>query len=108
MRKLAIFTAVTALGVIGPVSPGAAYHGDDVADQCGDASPGGGDISALSVISRADPSGRDGVITPWANQGSLIWGKTSAPYALPPTSTAAARPTAPMYWIFVVVLDRYI
>lgn len=63
MRKLVILTAVTALGVLGLASPGAAYHGVDVADECGDASPGGVDISALSVLSRADPSGRDGAIT---------------------------------------------
>lgn len=63
MRKPVTLTAVTALALMALTSPGAAYHGDDVADQCGDASPGGGDISAMSVISRADPSGRDGVIT---------------------------------------------
>lgn len=63
MGKLATLTAVTALAVIGLASPGAAYHGAEAADECGDASPGGADISALSITSRADPSGRDGVIT---------------------------------------------
>ncbi len=63
MRKLVILTAVTALGVLGLASPGAAYHGADIVEECGDASPGGGDISVLGVLSRADPSGSDGVIT---------------------------------------------
>ena len=51
MRKLAILTAVTALAVIGLVSPGRAYHTNYVVDACGDASPEGVDIDALSVAS---------------------------------------------------------